>query len=246
MANLSDASGLIRFEGFEEDIDFLKEFKLLMYNAFSDDETQYFINFLGENEDVDELNISDSEEEPFFAMGRWTFGNSLRNFFENISYYINDKYIHEENGYNIVKEKLHYIKEKFESNKDMSIVFDFTDYEPGMEILLEGLVSVRPVELSEAENFDGKKLILSTFTSEDFSELDVTVENLIETGMFENEDFLFPEDINFVDEGLLPDPEDLGLEFSVEPEEIRKELIRIYMERNETYSTREFRTFRIN
>ncbi|QPI16930.1 hypothetical protein [Staphylococcus phage vB_StaM_SA1] len=246
MANLSDASGIIRFEGFESDVDFLKEFKLLMHNAFDENRSQYFINFGDEPDDNGKPVISDNEEESFFAMGRWSFGNSLRNFFENISFYIIEKYKNEEDSEKIIKENLIYIKEKFDSNENMSIVFDFTDYEPGMEILLEGLVEVKPEKISEVETFNGEELILTTSILEDFSDLEVTVENLINTDLFENEDFIFPEDINFINEDVLPEPEDIGLDDNEKHEEVRKELMRQYMEDNEVYCTREFRMFKIN
>lgn len=244
MANLSDASGTMHFEGFEGKEKFLKEMKRLIVKSFSEKETQYYINFHHEIDENDEIIVDDELEEQFNAIGRWSFGSSLERFFDIISSDIVRYYKHEENSEELIKDNLDYIKNNFAEDEDMAIRFEFTDYEPGMNFLLEGFVEVRPGNIIKDEH--GFIRYMETETSSDFTDLEVNVENLVSEHIMDNEDFILPEDINFIDSEALPEEDDLDIEVDEDHKKIRRELLRRYTEENSVFCISENRMMELN
>ncbi|WRM43419.1 hypothetical protein [Staphylococcus phage LY01] len=244
MANLSDASGTILFEGFEGKEKFLKEMKKLMVKSFSEKETQYFINFHHDIDENGQIIVGNELEEQFNAIGRWSFGSSLEKFFDNISTDIVELYKHEENSEELIKDNLDYIKNNFAEDEDMSIRFEFIDYEPGMDFLLEGFVEVRPGNIIKDDH--GFIKYMQTEISSDFTDLEVNVENLISEQIMDSEDFILPEQINFIDSEYLPEEDDLDIEVDENHKKIRRELLRRYTEENSIFCIRENRMMELN
>ncbi|QQO92597.1 hypothetical protein CPT_Machias_220 [Staphylococcus phage Machias] len=234
MANLSEASGTLKFINFEECPEFLKEFKGLIIDYFSPEETQYFIDIDSEeNEEISEDLI-----EEFTATGRWTFGNSLENFFHDLSVNINLEYIHEEHSQKIINDKLNYILDMFKKY-DLSLEFDFVDFEPSNDIFMEGNVDIKPIEIKEEKGYERDYLILDFQDFSDYTDLNINMENLIETNICSKDDFILPNEFNTIEENWLPEPYVLDLDDDSEITDIIKELSRQYVMEDKIFCIRE-------